>query len=805
MKVNKIYSGLIALLMVALAAPVFSQARVQVIHNSADDAAEFVDVWLNDILLIDNFEFRTASPFIDAPAGVDFDVTIQPANSSDTTNGLARFTYNLVDNNTYILVANGIVVPDGYNPPTPFNIDVYAMGREVAMEETNTDVLVMHGSTDAPVVDVVEVGLGAGTIVDDLGYAEFAGYLELPTADYALQIRDMTGTTTVAEFAAPLATLGLDGAALVVVASGFLNPAENNDGPAFGLWVALPAGGALIPLPAVPISTARVQVIHNSADAAAETVDVWLNDMLLIDDFMFRTASPFIDAPANVDFDVTIQPASSTDTTNGLARFTYNLTGGSKYILVANGIVIPDGYNPAIPFDIYVYDMGREFATNSGNTDVLAFHGSTDAPVVDVVEVGLGAGTIVDDLGYSDFAGYLELPTADYALQIRDMTGTTTVAEFAAPLATLGLDGAALAVVASGFLNPAENNDGPAFGLWVALPAGGALIPLPAVPISTARVQVIHNSADAAAETVDVWLNDILLIDDFMFRTASPFIDAPANVDFDITIQPASSTDTTNGLARFTYNLMGGSKYILVANGIVVPDGYNPPTPFDIYVYDMGREFATNSGNTDVLVFHGSTDAPVVDVVEVGVGAGTIVDNLAYSDFAGYLELPTDDYYLEIRDESGTVTVASYSAPLATFGLDGQSIAVIASGFLNPANNNNGPAFALFVALTSGGELIELGPSTSVTETPETEKIEATIYPNPARDVLNLQVNLDVPSDVQVQIYSMSGALVMSQQFSASQLGSQKQVNISDLPNGLYMVKMQAGNQQAITKLSKIN
>ncbi|MDZ7597792.1 MAG: hypothetical protein U5J82_05775, partial [Desulfobacterales bacterium] len=88
---------------------------------------------------------------------------------------------------------------------------------------------------------------------------------------------------------------------------------------------------------------------------------------------------------------------------------------------------------------IYVYDMGREIATNTENTDVIVFHGSTDAPVVDVVEVGVGAGTIVNDLPYSQFAGYLELPTVDYALQIRDITGTTTVAEFAAPLATLGL------------------------------------------------------------------------------------------------------------------------------------------------------------------------------------------------------------------------------------------------------------------------------------------------------------------------------------------------------------------------------
>ncbi|MCK7525252.1 MAG: hypothetical protein MZV64_50425 [Ignavibacteriales bacterium] len=39
LKTNKFYSALIALLLVAFASPVFSQARLQVIHNSADEAA----------------------------------------------------------------------------------------------------------------------------------------------------------------------------------------------------------------------------------------------------------------------------------------------------------------------------------------------------------------------------------------------------------------------------------------------------------------------------------------------------------------------------------------------------------------------------------------------------------------------------------------------------------------------------------------------------------------------------------------------------------------------------------------------
>ncbi|MCB9024119.1 MAG: DUF4397 domain-containing protein [Lentimicrobiaceae bacterium] len=80
-----------------------------------------------------------------------------------------------------------------------------------------------------------------------------------------------------------------------------------------------------------------------------------------------------------------------------------------------------------------------------------------------------------------------------------------------------------------------------------------------------------------------------------------------------------------------------------------------------------------------MLAFHGSTDAPVVDVVETGVGAGTIIDNFTYGDFAGYLELPTNDYVLAVRDETGTATVVSYAAPLATLGLQGQALTVLQS------------------------------------------------------------------------------------------------------------------------------
>ena len=40
-------------------------------------------------------------------------------------------------------------------------------------------------------------------------------------------------------------------------------------------------------------ATARVQVIHNSADLAAASVDIYLNNTLLIDNFNFRNRCIF--------------------------------------------------------------------------------------------------------------------------------------------------------------------------------------------------------------------------------------------------------------------------------------------------------------------------------------------------------------------------------------------------------------------------------------------------------------------------------------------------------------------------------
>ena len=277
------------------------------------------------------------------------------------------------------------------------------------------------------------------------------------------------------------------------------------------------------------------------------------------------------------------------------------------------------------------------------------------------------------------------------------------------------------------------------------------------ITAQTARVQVIHNSADAAAEFVDVYLNEDLLIQDFEFRTASPFIEAPAGEEIVLSVAPAGSTSVEDAIYSAEVTLAGGETYVLVADGIVSASGYNPAPPFGLQIYPMGREAATDPTNTDVLVHHGSTDAPTVDIVETGVGAGTLVDNISYTEFQGYLELPTADYVIDVRDETGTVTVASYQAPLASLNLDGAALVAVATGFLDPSQNSDGPGFGIGVALPSGGPLVMLPELLGNLDYELSNAIA--LYPSPAKEQVTLSNNSNIALKT-AMIYDLKGKLI---------------------------------------------
>lgn len=483
---------------IALTTMTYAQtARVMAIHNSADPAVDTVDVYLlanNTVAAkIENLGFRASTGFINVPASTPIRLAFAGKNSLSVADTLIGFGFNLTPNETYVLLAQGHV-GNGFTPQKDFKLHVVAPAKERNTTGGDTSVVaIVHGATDAPNVDIlIRKGNNEVAFLEGVGYDSNSGYLPLKEDNYLVDIT--VDEFTQVTFAAPLKTLNTGDSALVVFASGFLNPTANNNGKAFGLFAAL-SNGTVLPLPVVP--TFRLQAFHNCGDPVADTVDVWLINRTtnvntrLIPNFIFRKATPFIDAPANqnIAIGLTLPGAPLADTVYvedlGL------VPGGFTAIAIASGVLDPSKFeaNPngrPISFEV-VGISALEKSPEAGKVAVNVFHGATDAPAVDVIARGVGK--LVENLSYGDNENdYLIVDPQTYTLDIAAAGTSSIVASYTAPL-TAYRD-SALVVFASGFLSPntpTGKDAGPAFAL-IAVTPSGQTISLPTVTTGLSNI-----------------------------------------------------------------------------------------------------------------------------------------------------------------------------------------------------------------------------------------------------------------------------------------------------------------------------
>ena len=209
-------------------------AQVQIIHNSPYPV---VDIYVDGTVAIEQVAYRACTGLVDLPLNTT--VGIAPAGGDV----IAEFPFTLAENGTYVVTASGIVG----NTDTPF--DLIATGLETEAENDQSFALkVLHGVTDAPAVDIYANG---SLLVENLSYGNYAGYLQVPAADYTIDVTAHGAMTAVASFTAPLASQG--GGSGVVYASGFLAPTTTDS--AFTLILATPSGGT-VELPATETALA---------------------------------------------------------------------------------------------------------------------------------------------------------------------------------------------------------------------------------------------------------------------------------------------------------------------------------------------------------------------------------------------------------------------------------------------------------------------------------------------------------------------------------------------------------------------
>ncbi|MEM6337637.1 MAG: T9SS type A sorting domain-containing protein, partial [Bacteroidota bacterium] len=186
---------------------------------------------------------------------------------------------------------------------------------------------------------------------------------------------------------------------------------------------------------------------------------------------------------------------------------------------------------------------------------------------------------------------------------------------------------------------------------------------------------------------------------------------------------------------------------------------------------------------------------PAVDITAIGQ---VLVDNVTYGSFTeGYLELPPISATLNVTPaEDNDTIVASFAGDLTMLG--GQAITALASGFLDPAANQDGAAFDILIVLADGTALT----LPVVTDTEDAADVPNGFsllgnYPNPFNPTTTIAFDLPSAADVTVDVYNATGqqVMTMSPGFLAAGANQSVTLNALDLPSGLYLYRVTATTQ----------
>jgi hypothetical protein len=230
---------------------------------------------------------------------------------------------------------------------------------------------------------------------------------------------------------------------------------------------------------------------------------------------------------------------------------------------------------------------------------------------------------------------------------------------------------------------------------------------LTSLPLS--KVNFIHNSADAAANVVDIRINGELYADDFEYQTCTGYIDVPADILSYITINPSTSDDDSTPLASLNYTLNSSQDYVMTVVGITSETGYMPMQPLTLAVYEGAQLYSSAAGTVNVLFQHGITDAPTIDLVN-GETSEALVNDLAYGAYSanGYIVNNGETFSLMVTDEDGNDLGFNYCVPLNGIADLDLAFTVVLSGFVIPANNSDGQPAGVFFVNQFDGTFVEL-------------------------------------------------------------------------------------------------
>ena len=229
------------------------------------------------------------------------------------------------------------------------------------------------------------------------------------------------------------------------------------------------------------------------------------------------------------------------------------------------------------------------------------------------------------------------------------------------------------------------------------LVAAGALALTAALPVAAAddaQVRVLHGSPDAPS--VDVFVNDgkVDALSGLEFANITDYVKVPAGTYAIKVCATADNTVCPIGPVDLTFE--AGKKYTVAASDLLAQIKAN--------VFVDGN---AKAGVAKARVVHLSADTPAVDVLTQDKSA-KVVENLAYPDATGYLELEAGSYDLIVCANADNTVCPLDPGALAL--KSGVAYSVFAVGALAPTGN----AQALTAVVAVDGTATKAPPTDTV-------------------------------------------------------------------------------------------
>jgi len=296
----------------------------------------------------------------------------------------------------------------------------------------------------------------------------------------------------------------------------------------------------------------------------------------------------------------------------------------------------------------------------------------------------------------------------------------------------------------------------------------------------TGRIQFINNCPIPKADSIDIYIDNHLVADNLPFRASTAFLEVNSNTGLQVKVVEKNAQNADSPWYTAMFTLEANKDYIAIAEGLFVfgAETYIPVKDFNLSLYQPAQDSASNSTSVDLMVSHGSTDLTEFDLNEQTIPFYEIVNNINYGSKTSYIQLNPDSLVVEVLITWNFLSYNKYVLDLRPFA--GKALSLVASGFLNPLVNNNGPVFGLFLALPEGGPMLEL-PVWQPIGIEELETGHFSLFPNPAGQTLNIP---GIDENQTFEIYAANGVCIKR--------GSlfEPSLNISDLPAGLYYIRI---------------